>query len=164
MNEPAQFRRLLETLDAAGVEYVVIGGLAAAAHGSSMVTVDVDVIYRRTAENAARLAAAVAPLNPYLRGVPPGLPFTFNAATILAGSNFTLTTDAGPLDLLGFMSGGGGYDDVLPFTEPLEVQGRPRPVLTLEALIRAKRAAGRPKDLQAIAILEALLEERDAAG
>jgi len=159
MTEAPQFRRLLDTLENGGVEYIVIGGLAAIAHGSSMLTQDVDVVYRRTPENAARLAAALAPLNPYLRGVPPGLPFQFDQETILNGSNFTLTTDAGALDLLGDMTGGGEYEDLLPFSEPLLIQGRTHATLSLDALIKAKRAAGRTKDLQAISILEALREE-----
>ena len=160
MTNAPQFRRLLDTLEDGGVDYIVIGGLAAIAHGSSMLTQDVDVVYRRTPENAARLANALAPLHPYLRGVPPGLPFRWDPETILSGTNFTLTTDAGALDLLGHMTGGGGYEEILPFTDALEIQGRTRNTLTLDALIRAKRAAGRPKDLQAISILEALREEQ----
>ena len=156
------FRRLLDTLTEGAVEYIVIGGLAAQAHGSSLFTQDVDVVYRRTPENLDRLVAAVSPLNPYLRGAPPGLPFLFDAETLRCGLNFTFTTDAGPLDLLGAMAGGGRYEDLVPHAEAREVFGRDRLILTLPALIRAKRAAGRPKDLQAIAILEALLEERDA--
>ncbi|NNJ26586.1 hypothetical protein [Alienimonas chondri] len=159
MIEAPQFRRLLDTLEDGGVEYIVIGGLAAIAHGSSMLTQDVDVVYRRTADNIARLAAALVPLNPYLRGVPPGLPFRFDEETISKGMNFTLTTDAGALDLLGHMTGGGEFDDLITFTEPLSIQGRTRRTLTLDALIKAKRAAGRTKDLQAVSILEALREE-----
>ena len=160
MTTAPQFRRLLDTLEDGGVEYIVIGGLAAIAHGSSMLTQDVDVVYRRTPENHRRLADALAPLAPYLRGVPPGLPFRWDSETISRGLNFTLTTDAGALDLLGYMSGGGDYDEILPFTEGLNVHGRERRTLTLDALIRAKRAAGRTKDLQAVSILEALREER----
>jgi hypothetical protein len=144
-----------------GVELVLIGGLAAQAHGSARLTQDIDFIYRRTPENIDRLAAALAPHAPYLRGAPAGLPFRFDAATIHRGLNFTLTTALGDVDLLGEMIGGGGYADVEPHTEILIVFGRPLRVLGLPALVRAKRAAGRPKDLEVIAELEALLVERE---
>jgi len=72
---------------------------AATAHGSARLTVDLDVVYRRTSENIARLVSALAPLQPYLRGAPPGLPFDWSEVTIRKGLNFTLTTKLGALDL-----------------------------------------------------------------
>jgi len=125
---------------------------------------DADFLYRRTDENVARLAQALSVHAPYLRGVPRGLPFRFDAATIRKGLNFTLTTDLGDVDLLGEMAGGGTYDEVLPSTVELLVFDRRVAVLGLPALIRAKRAAGRPKDLEALAELEALLAERERRG
>ena len=77
-----------------------------------------------------------------------------------AGLNFTLTTDIGDLDLLGEIIGGGTYDDLLPDTIAIDVFGSSCRCLSLDALIRVKRAAGRPKDLDAIAELEALADER----
>ena len=157
--QETDFARLMNVLQEADVEFVVVGGVAANIHGSPMGTQDVDVVYGRSEENLERLATALRPLNPYLRGVPLGLPFRFDPPTIKAGMNFTLVTDAGDLDLLGNMSGGGGYEDLRPHTVLRESFGRERPVLSLPALIRAKRAAGRPKDLQAIALLESILAE-----
>jgi hypothetical protein len=157
------FATVVGVLADAGVEVVVVGGLAAQAHGSARLTQDIDLIYRRTPENIARLAAALAPHHPYLRGAPPGLPFRFDAETIRRGLNFTLTTDIGDVDFLGEMIGGGSYEQVEPNTAWLSVFGRPVRVLDLPALIRAKRAAGRPKDLELLAELEALLVERERA-
>ena len=77
-----------------------------------------------------------------------------------AGLNFTLDSEAGPIDLLGEVPGGGTYDQLLPRSVELRVFGRPCRVVTLEALIALKRAAGRPKDLEAIAELEVLLDTR----
>jgi len=110
-----------------------------------------------------RLATALAPHHPYLRGAPPGLPFRLDRATIERGLNFTLTTSLGDVDLLGEMVGGGNYEQVIPHTVTLSVFGRALRVLDLPALIRAKRAAGRPKDLEALAELEVLLAERERA-
>lgn len=155
------FATVIGVLADAGVEVVVIGGLAAQAHGSARITQDTDFIYRRTPENIDRLVRALAPHRPYLRGAPPGLPFRFDAATVQRGLNFTLTTAMGDVDLLGEAAGIGGYDEVLSGTITLSVFGRDVLVLDLPTLIRSKRAAGRPKDLEAIAELEALLAERE---
>jgi len=155
----ANFASVVELLSDAKVELILIGGLAAQAHGSARLTQDIDFIYRRTPENIARLVTALAPHAPYLRGAPPGLPFRFDAATVQRGLNFTLTTTLGDLDLLGDMTGGGTYEQVIEHTLALDVFGRVIRVLDLPALIRAKRAAGRPKDIETIAELETLLVE-----
>jgi hypothetical protein len=89
------FERLLTVLTQAGVEFIVIGGFAATAHGSAHITVDLDVVYGRTAANIDHLVRALEPLQPYLRGAPPGLPFRFDGETVRQGLNFTLTTRAG---------------------------------------------------------------------
>lgn len=157
------FERLLRALAGDGVEFVVIGGVAATAHGSAYVTVDLDIVYRRTRENVQRLARALSPLSPYLRGAPPGLPFRFDPETIWRGMNFTLVTDAGDLDALGEATGGGNYDALLPHSEVRALLGLEVRFVDLETLIRLKRAAGRPKDLERIAELEAIAEERQKA-
>ena len=117
-------------------------------------------MYARSRANLERLEQTLASLRPYLRGAPPGLPFRLDVATLQSGLNFTLTTDLGELDLLGDVAGGGGYDDLLPDSETLDLFGVSCRCLGLDALIRVKRAAGRPKDFEAVAELEALAEER----
>lgn len=154
------FRELLVLLANRQVEFLVVGGLAATAHGSARLTKDLDIVYRRTPENVARLVQALAPLQPYLRGAPPGLPFRWDERTIWNGLNFTLVTSLGAIDLLGEITGGGGYDELLPHSVQLHLFGVECLCLGLERLIYVKRAAGRPKDLEAIAELEAILEEQ----
>ncbi len=155
------FSGVVGLLTGAGVEVIVIGGLAAQAHGSSRITQDSDFLYRRTKENIDRLTAALAPHDPYLRGAPPGLPFRFDARTVERGLNFTLVTTLGDIDLLGEVSGIGNYEAVVTHATALAVFGYQVLVIDLPWLIRSKRAAGRPKDLEAIAELEALLAERE---
>ena len=150
----------LQELSRAGVEFIIVGGVAAAIHGSARVTQDLDIVYARTSENIARLAAVLAPYRPYLRGAPPGLPFRWDAETIRRGLNFTLTTALGDLDLLGEIVGGGTYADLFPHSQVAKVSGVEYRCLGLAHLIHVKRAAGRPKDFEAIAELEALREER----
>jgi hypothetical protein len=154
------FEGLIGALVDGAVEVILVGGVAATIHGSARLTRDLDAVYSRAPENIRRLVRALAPHRPYLRGVPPGLPFEWDERTIGRGLNFTLTTSLGDLDLLGEIAGGGGYEALLPHSEIVEVFGRAVRCLTLEWLIRVKRAAGRPRDLEAIAELEILLESR----
>lgn len=154
------YARLLRTLADANVEFIVVGGVAATVHGSPRFTQDVDVVYSRSTENLNRLVSALKPLKPYLRGAPPGLPFDWSTATLKAGLNFTLITTAGDLDLLGEITGGGGYDDILPHSEVTWFFDRNMRVLALSWLIRTKRAAHRQKDLEVMAELELLEEEQ----
>jgi predicted nucleotidyltransferase len=153
------FARLLGALHRTGVEYIIVGGVAATVHGSSRLTQDVDVCYARTDANLDRVVRALRPLEPYLRGAPRGLPFEWSAATLRAGLNFTLTTTAGDIDLLGEVTGGGTYADLIAHTMEVTLFRHRTRCLNLEWLIATKRAAGRPRDLEAISELEALREE-----
>ena len=155
------FERLIPILTDQGIRFVLVGGFAAIVHGSARLTQDLDIVYSREPDNLQRLVEALAPHQPYLRGAPPGLPFRWDAETLRRGLNFTLTTTFGDLDLLGEIAGGGTYDNLLPHAVTISVFGRELQCLGLKELIQAKRAAGRPKDLEAIAELEALLQERE---
>lgn len=154
------FERLLSTLVSARVEFVIVGGVAATLHGSARLTADLDIVYERSSRNIARLVTALAPLAPYLRGAPPGLPFRLDEATIVAGLNFTLTTIYGPLDLLGEIAGALRYPQLSERSLTVDLFGKRCRVIDLDTLIQNKRAAGRPKDLEVIAELEVIREER----
>jgi len=153
------FESLLRVLKEAGVDFIIVGGVAAVAHGSARLTQDLDVVYSRSDVNIRRLAEALAEHSPYLRGAPDGLPFRWDAETIHRGLNFTLTTDLGDLDLLGEITGGGDYEALQPHTVTLELFEMEVLCLDLEWLIRVKRAAGRPRDLEVLAELEAIQED-----
>jgi hypothetical protein len=135
--------------------------VAATIHGSARLTRDVDVVYARRQDNIARIVAALGPFEPYLRGAPRGLPFRLDEATVARGLNFTLTTTLGDIDLLGEITGGGGFDDLRPHAHPVWVFDRDVLCLDLPMLIRVKRAAGRPRDLEVVAELEAIANEID---
>lgn len=153
------FKLYFETLVHHEVEFVIIGGAAATAHGSARVTYDLDIVYRRTADNIKRLVEALSAHQPYLRGAPPGLPFRFDEETVKRGLNFTLVTKLGAIDLLGEVAGGGIYEDIIGSLVIKEFFGYQLQCLSLEKLIATKRAAGRPKDFEVIAELESLIEE-----
>jgi len=154
------YATLLRALASARVEFIVVGGAAATTHGAARLTLDLDVVYRRTPDNLERVVASLSGLDPYLRGAPPGLPFRWDIDTLRHGLNFTLDTNAGAIDFLGEIVGDGTYESLLPDSEAISVFGVECWCLGLDRLIQVKRAAGRPKDLEAIAELEALRDER----
>ena len=156
----AKFREVYQLLSDAGIDFILIGGAAANLLGSPRFTLDVDVAYARTPENIDKIVNAFAPIHPYLRGAPAGLPFQFDKQTIRNGLNFTLTTDLGGIDLLGEVPGGGTYKDLFPFSEIKEAYGLPLRCVNVEKLIALKRAAGRPKDNEMIAELETIRQEK----
>ena len=152
---------LLRALAGSNVEFLIVGGVAAGIHGSVRATTDVDLLYSRVPVNLDHLASALAGAHPYLRGAPAGLPFRWDAKTLRRGLNFTLVTDFGDVDLLGEIVGGGTYEDLKDQTIRVRIFGVECLCLDLATLIHVKRAAGRPKDLEAIAELEKLLELKE---
>lgn len=151
-----KLRELLSRLAEHQVRFSVIGGVALIARGVQRATEDLDVAYARDRENLSRLAAALGPIHPRLRGVPADLPFVLDEASLRSGLNFTLDTDLGPLDLFGEVPGVGTFDHVDAASSEIEVDGVRMLALTLEGLEQAKRAAGRPKDLVDLGFIRAL--------
>lgn len=151
-------------LVAAGVEFVVIGGVAAAAHGSVHVTNDLDICYSSSAENIERLARLLEKWKAYPRGVERGLPFIMDVKTLRACPVLTLSTSEGDLDVFDEVAGVGKYSAVAKAAEEFEAYDTRFLVLGLEGLLKAKRAAGRPKDLAHLRELEALAVLRDQLG
>jgi hypothetical protein len=121
------------------------------------------MVYARNRANIQRLVRALQPHSPYLRDAPADLPFEFDVRTVEQGLNFTLTTQLGDLDLLGGIVGGGKYEDLEPHSQRITVFDVTCLCLDLDRLIDAKRAAGRPKDHEVIAELEAILTEKRGA-
>jgi hypothetical protein len=148
----------LRVLYDAGVEFVLIGGAAMGLQGSAHLTRDMDFCYERSRPNLERLAKALKPYHPSLRGAPAGLPFHFDAETIARGLNFTLSTDLGDTDFLGEVSGLGGFDSVKAASDVKNVGGVEVRVLSLSGLIKSKVAAGRDRDLYVLPELKALEE------
>ena len=151
-----QLRALLTLLVDQQIRFSVIGGVALIARGVQRSTQDLDIAYARDRKNLARLAAALQPLHPKLRGVPGDLPFVLDEASLRSGLNFTLDTDLGPLDLLGEVPGLGTFDLVDAMSSELDIAGTQVTVLTVQGLVRSKRAAGRPKDLVDLGYLQSL--------
>jgi hypothetical protein len=149
-----QIRELLSKLSSTGVEYVIVGGVAASLHGSTLFTDDLDVCCPMTEENMSRLIAALEPLNPVLRD-PRKIPLPRRPSLLAQCRTLLLTTDMGKFDVLPEITGIGDYDTVSARAVTMEVDGRPTRVLDIDALITAKKAAGRTKDQLGVIHLEA---------
>jgi hypothetical protein len=149
---------LLVGLTDGEVEFVVVGGVAGGVHGSPFVTNDLDVCYATGQPNLNRIVRVLRGWSPYPRGWEDGLPFSIDVRTLRTTPVLTLRTSQGDLDLLDRVEGVGDYADALVSSEEIVAFSMRFRVLTLDALIRARRASARPKDLAQIPTLEALAE------
>jgi hypothetical protein len=152
----------LERLGAHGVDFVLIGGLAARLHGSPSMTDDLDICHSVERENLERLADALREMEAKLRGAPEDVPFRLDAKTLAAGANFTFSTTHGPLDCMALPSGVDGYGELSRTAEKMRFNDLEILVASIEDLILMKRAAGRPKDLVELEVLGALKEELES--
>lgn len=147
---------LLRRLVDAGVDFVVIGGIAAIAHGSPQITQDLDISYAGDEENLERLAETLVALGARLRGVTDELPFVPDGRTLRHTRVLTLDTPDGALDLLAEPDASGGYARLRANAIEAAVSGVTVRIAGLEDLIAMKKAAGRPKDRVYVEELEAI--------
>ncbi len=149
---------MLRGLSESRISFVVVGGVAAAAHGASRLTNDLDVCYDALDDRSvSSLGRLLASWSAYPRGVEKGLPFIMDGKTLRGAPLLTLTSTEGDIDVMDQISGIGGYGAVRKHSEPVEAFGLKFRILDLPTLIRAKRAAGRPRDFEHLPELEALL-------
>jgi hypothetical protein len=165
MSESMDFQpgELLSRLVGADVEFVIIGGLAAQAHGSPSITADVDIVPSWDPANLRKVAVVLRDIVAIRHGVPPGGPALppLDARTLLSGAVFTLNSMFGRIDLLANPDPGLDYAELRKAAVLVTFLGMPLRFASLDDLIAMKRAAGRPKDRVELEILGALREEID---
>ena len=149
---------ILDCLIQHEVAFVVIGGMAAVAHGSSQLTQDLDICVPLGAEAFLQLQTALQGLHPRVRTGRERVPLDLDRDIAARLKNLYLLTDEGNLDCLGDVIGVGGYEAALAESVEIQLNGRPCHVLGLLALIRSKEALGRPRDLLTATELRAILE------
>ena len=159
----SDLRRIAALLVREGVEFIVIGGQAELLMGGARVTYDVDLCYRRTKENLERLATALKEMRPTFRGAPPDMPVILDAKALALGSNYTLITEIGTLDLLGWVEPLGEYDALLPASETYQLGEFTVRTIGLNDLIRVKEHIGRSKDRESLLQLLAIRQLREGS-
>ncbi|TSA31039.1 MAG: nucleotidyltransferase [Verrucomicrobiaceae bacterium] len=153
-------KNLVVQLDKSDCRFVIVGGFGVAALGCSLLTRNLEMACDMSPENLSRAWQALEQLHPVHRMTPARLPFTREQAESGTLKNLYLATDLGQIDLLGEIKGIGSFEECLKNSEPVVIDGAATRILTLDALILAKRAMGRPKDLHAVLELEVIRERR----
>ena len=157
--QPLDPERLITVLARHGVDYILIGAMAARLHGFPRVTADADITPARDSDNLERLAAALRELNAriYTDAIPEGLVFDVSARTIARAEIWNLVTSAGRLDVVFIPSGTSGYDDLVKTAVPFRIFGVELGVARLEDILRLKDAADRPQDRHDAVVIREML-------
>ena len=155
---------VIQLLTGRGIDFVVIGGIAAVLHGSPRVTQDLDICYSTEKANLAALARALVDMNGRLYGVKEDVPFVPDERTLARVELLTLQTDHGKLDLMTHPAGAPSYTRLRARAETYDLSGVLVRVAGITDLIAMKQAAGRAKDLADVEELEAIEQLRRRSG
>jgi len=158
----SNFFNLLERLVKAGVDFIIVGGFAGVVYGCTYITQDIDICCDFSVDNLLLIQKALATLHPVHRQTADRKKLELTEETCCHFKNLYLDTDIGQLDCLSFIDGLGDYQKVKEASELIRVEDNQLRVLSLDALIKAKKAMNRPRDKEAIIQLEAIkkLKER----
>jgi predicted nucleotidyltransferase len=155
----SDFAQILRVLAAHKVDFIVVGGVCAVLHGAPIATFDLDIVHSRTPDNLGRLLPALAELKAHYRGQPDRY-IKPDDSHVSSPGHQLLMTSAGPLDLLGAVSHGLGFAELLAHSSWIDLgAGLEVQLLSLEKLIELKEAAGREKDTAVLSVLKRTLEE-----
>ncbi len=154
----ARYAEVLRRLAGSDVEFIVVGLMAGVLRGAPVMTADLDLVHRRTAENVSRLLQVLAGLDAFYRHDPRRL--RPEASHLMSPGHQLLVTTHGDVDCLGAIGGGRGYEELVDRAPQLDLgDGLAVRVLDLETLIELKEQAGRPKDIAVLPVLRATLTE-----
>ncbi len=154
----ADVGELLRRLVDAGVQFIVVGGAAAVLHGAPITTEDLDIVHRRTPENVSRLKGLLHELDAHVREIADRR-LAPQESALLGEGHVLLSTRLGPLDCLGALVDGRGFEELVSHSESIEDEGAEFRVLDLSTLIDIKTKTGRAKDRLMLPVLIALAEE-----
>lgn len=160
MDHPRELTSIIGVLLDEGIDFVLVGALAAVAQGAPVTTHDVDIVHARTPGNLDRLVQALAKVHAYYRGQPADRQLAADRNALATTGHSLLMTDLGPLDCLGTIEGGRDYDALVPLSVVVDFDGRRLRVLRLETIVALKRESKAPKDLLALPVLEETLKRR----
>ena len=156
--QAAELNALLKGLSEAGVEFIVVGGLAAVAQGAPVTTFDLDIVHHQTDENIKRLFIFLKSIDAYQRR-PDDKIIQPNEKDLKGKEHILLKTRYGPLDILAFIEKGRGFKELLPDAVEIELHGYKVYVLSLHTILELKRDSKDPKDRYRLPILEETLRQ-----
>lgn len=159
----ADLSAILEGLVEAGIEFILVGGLAAVVQGAPITTLDVDIVHNRSAENITKLLAFLKSINAFHRRQDDKI-IGPREGDISGTGHSLFTTRFGPLDILGAIEEGKTYEDLLQHTVEIKFRGHTIRVLDLRMLVELKRASQEPRDKQRLSVLEETLRQMEEAG
>ncbi|MFH1729188.1 MAG: hypothetical protein ABIA04_12310 [Pseudomonadota bacterium] len=151
------FEKIIKLFIDNDVDFVLIGGLAATLHGSSIATQDIDFCVSFAEENCEKILKAIDGINPIHRDIKK--PFKENSQSLSKYKNLYLITDLGSIDMLGLVSGLGDYKKLISQSIEVDLFNRKCKVLSIDALIKTKKEMQREKDKETIFQLEAIKEK-----
>jgi predicted nucleotidyltransferase len=151
------FRRILSILLDHDVEFILVGALSAVFQGAPAMTVDVDIVHLRDDRNIASLLNALSQLDAYFRGHGDKR-LQVTAAHLVGNGHQLLSTNFGPLDLLGAIEHGLTYDDLLQDSIEVDLDGRPLRVLSIAKYLELKESSRRAKDQARLPMLRETLK------
>ncbi|MDT8301185.1 MAG: hypothetical protein RQ760_06835 [Sedimentisphaerales bacterium] len=156
----SDFFNLLERLVNAGMDFVIVGGFAGVVHGCTYVTQDIDICCDFKPATLLTLQKAISNLHPVHRMTPGRKKLKLTEQTCVQFKNLYLDTDIGQLDCLSFIDGLGGYGEVKKESDFIEVEKFKMRVLSVDALIKAKKSMNRLRDKETVLQLEAIKKLR----
>ena len=151
---------ILEGLIEAGVDFILVGGLAAVVQGAPVTTMDVDIVHDQSPENIAKLLAFLESIGAFHRR-PDDKLIKPKEDDISGRGHALFTTRLGPIDVLAVIEEGKAYRDLLEHTVEIEFRNHTIRVLDLKMLIQLKRTSTDPKDMQRLPVLEETLRQLD---
>ena len=156
--QAANLSALLKGLSEAGIEFIVVGGLAAVTQGAPVTTFDLDIVHHQTDENTRKLSVFLKSISAIQRR-PDDKIIEPTEKDLKAKGHLLLNSRLGSLDILAFIEQGRGYRELLSDAVEIELYGYKVNVLSLHALIELKRDSKDPRDRYRLPILEETLRQ-----
>ncbi len=156
--KPLDLEKLIENLNKAGIKYILVGGMAAIAQGSPVLTFDLDIVHEKSAANIQKIKDLLVSLDAYQRR-PDNLKLKPDFDALKGTGHMLLSTKYGPMDILGSIEKDLGYEELIKNIVKIEFHGHKIHVLDLETLVELKRDSARPEDKQRLRILEETLNQ-----
>jgi hypothetical protein len=154
----ADLSALLEALTEAGIDFIVVGGLAAVAQGAPITTMDVGIVHRQSSDNINKLFTSLKTVDAIYRR--PDDKILEPDIRDLSGRGHALfATRYGPLDVLAVIEEGRGYEELLPDTVEIEFRWRKVRILSLQTLVELKQGSRDSKDRQRLVVLQETLRQ-----